>query len=98
TLPVLEAAHIIPYSEKGPHIVTNGLLLKSDFHTLFDDGYITVTNDYQVEVSKRLHGDYGNGKDYYKYHGQKLVVLPDQVQQMPDYKFLEWHNEHVYLG
>lgn len=98
TLPVLEAAHIIPYSDKGPHIVTNGLLLKSDFHTLFDDGYITVTNDYHVEVSKRLHGDYGNGKDYYKYHGQKLVVLPDQVQQMPDYKFLEWHNEHVYLG
>ncbi|MDD4476248.1 MAG: HNH endonuclease [Eubacteriales bacterium] len=95
---MLEAAHIIPYSDNGPHIVTNGLLLKSDFHTLFDDGYITVTNDYQVEVSKRLHEDYGNGKDYYKYHGQKLVVLPNQVQQMPDYKFLEWHNEHVYLG
>lgn len=98
TLPVLEAAHIIPCSDKGPHIVTNGLLLKSDFHTLFDDGYITVTNDYHVEVSKRLQEDYGNGKDYYKYHGQKLFVLPDQVQQMPDNKFLEWHNEHVYLG
>ena len=98
TLPVLEAAHIVPYSDKGPHIVTNGLLLKSDFHTLFDDGYITVTNDYHIEVSKRLREDYGNGKDYYKYHGQKLVVLPDQVQQTPDYKFLEWHNENVYLG
>lgn len=98
TLPVLEAAHIIPYAEKGPHIVTNGLLLKSDFHTLFDDGYITVTNDHHVEVSKRLHEDYGNGKDYYKYHGQKLVVLPDRNQHKPDSKFLEWHNEHVYLG
>jgi putative restriction endonuclease len=98
TLPVLEAAHIIPYSDKGPHIVTNGLLLKSDFHTLFDDGYITVTNDYHVEDSKRLRENYGNGKDYYKYHGQKLVVLPDQVQQTPDYKFLEWHIENVYLG
>lgn len=98
TLPVLEAAHIVPYSDKGPHIVTNGLLLKSDFHTLFDDGYITVTNNYHIEVSKRLREDYGNGKDYYKYHGQKLVVLPDQVQQTPDYKFLEWHNENVYLG
>lgn len=27
TLPVLEAAHIIPNAENGPHIVTNGLLL-----------------------------------------------------------------------
>lgn len=98
TLPVLEAAHIIPYAAKGPHIVTNGILMKSDFHTLFDDGYITVNNDYHVEVSKRLFEDYGNGKDYYKYHGQKLFTLPNQVQQMPDCKFLEWHNEHVYLG
>lgn len=98
TLPVLEAAHIIPYSKDGQHIVTNGLLLKSDFHTLFDDGYITVTNDYHVEVSRRLYADYGNGKDYYKYHGQKLIVLPEQSREMPDNKFLEWHNENIYLG
>ena len=88
----------MPYAENGPHIVTNGLLLKSDFHTLFDDGYITVTNKFNVEVSKRLQRDYGNGKDYYKYHGQKLLILPNQEQQMPNRLFLEWHNEHVYLG
>jgi len=98
TLPVLDAAHIMPYADKGPHIVPNGLLLKSDFHTLFDDGYITVTNNYHVEVSKRLHEDYGNGKIYYKHHGQKLLILPNQEQQKPDRKFLDWHNEHVYLG
>ena len=63
TLPVLEAAHIRPYSVNGPNSVNNGLLLKSDFHTLFDDGYITVSPDLHVEVSNRLHDDYGNGKD-----------------------------------
>ncbi len=97
TLPVLEAAHIMPYSEEGPHLVTNGLLLKSDFHTLFDDGYITLTKDYKIEVSHRLHDDYGNGKDYYKFHGKDLLILPEQ-QQRPDPKFIEWHNEHIYLG
>jgi putative restriction endonuclease len=65
---------------------------------LFDDGYITVANDYHVEVSRRLYADYGNGKDYYKYHGQNLVVLPEQSREMPDNKFLEWHNENIYLG
>jgi putative restriction endonuclease len=35
-LPVLEAAHIRPYVEMGPHRVDNGLLLRSDLHTLFD--------------------------------------------------------------
>jgi len=98
TLPVLEAAHIIPYSNNGAHSVTNGLLLKSDFHTLFDDGYITVTKDYHVEVSKRLHEDYGNGRDYYKYHGQKLITIPNDRQQLPSQLTLEWHNEHIFLG
>ena len=98
TLPVLEAAHIKPYKDNGPHLITNGLLLKSDFHTLFDDGYITLTKDYRIEVSHRLHDDYGNGKDYYKYHGQQILILPNQEYQRPDAKFIEWHNEHVYLG
>ena len=98
TLPVLEAAHIIPFADNGPHEVSNGILLKSDFHTLFDDGYITFTKDYKVEVSSRLHDDYGNGKDYYKFHGQRMLILPDRVDFRPDPRYLEWHNENVYLG
>lgn len=98
TLPVLEAAHIMPYAENGPHLVSNGLLLKSDFHTLFDDGYITLTKDYRIEVSHRLHEDYGNGKDYYRFNGQPIMILPGQPTQRPDVRFIEWHNENVYLG
>lgn len=98
TLPVLQAAHIMPYANNGPHAVTNGLLLKSDFHTLFDEGYITITKDYRVEVSSRLHNDYGNGKDYYKFHGQRLLILPDNEVQLPAKQYLEWHNENVFLG
>ncbi len=98
TLPVLEAAHIMPYSENGPHLVRNGLLLKSDYHTLFDRGYITITKDYRIEISKRLHDDYGNGHDYYAHNGQPLLILPQKACQRPDPAFLEWHNEHVFLG
>ena len=98
TLPVLEAAHIKPVSENGPYTANNGLLLKSDFHTLFDDGYITIDPDYRIDVSKRLHDDYGNGKDYYKYHGQKLMIVPEDINNRPSKEYLEWHNENVFLG
>lgn len=98
TLPVLEAAHIKPYAQEGPHDVKNGLLLRSDMHTLYDDGYITIDTDYKIDVSKRLHEDYGNGKDYYKYHGHKLIILPEQNIEMPSKEYLEWHNENVFLG
>jgi putative restriction endonuclease len=32
TLPALEAAHIKPYNDSGPHDVRNGVLLRSDIH------------------------------------------------------------------
>jgi putative restriction endonuclease len=98
TLPVLEAAHIKPYSLEGPHEISNGLLLRRDFHTLFDRGYITVNKDLTVEVSHRIKEDFGNGKEYYAHHGSKLVILPERKEQLPDSRYLEWHNENVYLG
>lgn len=98
TLPVLQAAHIKPYAAEGPHRIDNGLLLRSDLHTLFDDGYITIDNEYRISVSARLHSDYGNGKDYYKYHGKELLILPSSITDRPSREFIEWHNDHVYRG
>ena len=98
TLPVLEAAHIQPFVEHGSHLVPNGLLLRSDLHTLFDEGYLTVTDDLHVEVSKRIREEYENGKEYYKHHGRRLAVVPGQADERPAADFLRWHNEHVYFG
>ena len=53
--PALEAAHIRPFKEEPQHYVRNGLLLRSDIHKLFDAGYVTVTPDYQFEVSDHIH-------------------------------------------
>ena len=98
TLPVLNAAHIKPYSEEGPHVIQNGLLLRTDLHTLFDKGYITIDDKYTINVSDRLRDDFGNGKIYYVHHGQKLTVMPKQAADLPARDFLHWHNEHIYLS
>lgn len=92
TLPVLEAAHIKPYAESGPNFTSNGLLLRSDMHKLFDAGYLTITNDYKVEVSRRLKEDFQNGKEYYQYHGKDLAVLPARELDKPSTKYIDWHN------
>ena len=73
TLPVLEAAHIKPYALQGPHRVSNGILLRSDLHKLFDLGYITVTPELKLEVSPRLKTEWQNGREYYAHHGQPLT-------------------------
>ena len=93
TLPVLEAAHIKPYSMNGPHRVNNGILLRSDLHKLFDLGYVTVTPDLRLEVSARLKAEWQNGREYYAHHGQSLRFHPTDPGSRPGREFLTWHNE-----
>lgn len=92
TLPVLEAAHIKPYSKSGPHFISNGLLLRSDLHKLFDSNYITITKDFKIEVSKRIKEEFENGREYYQYHGKDLNFLPQNHRDKPNELYIEWHN------
>jgi putative restriction endonuclease len=98
TLPVLEAAHIKPYALNGPHSISNGLLLRSDFHKLFDTGYLTVTNNFKVEVSKRIKEEFENGREYYQFHGKELLYLPAYEKERPRTEFIQWHNENIFKG
>jgi len=95
TLPVLEAAHIKPFAKSGPHKISNGLLLRSDLHKLFDLGYMTITNAYAVEVSKRIREEFENGRDYYAMHGSSLN-LPSNSLYIPSREYIEWHNQEIY--
>jgi len=96
-LPVLEAAHIKPFAENGPNRVDNGLLLRADIHNLFDSGYLTITPAYRIEVSRRIREEFENGKEYFKFHGQNLTVLPSRSEEHPRREFLEYHNSK-FLG
>jgi putative restriction endonuclease len=97
TLPVLEAAHIRPYSRDGTHEINNGLLLRTDLHKLFDRGYVTVGPDQRFEVSSRIKEEFENGRDYYALHG-KPIRLPKEPTLQPSPTALAWHREKVYLG
>ncbi len=52
--PVLQAAHIRPVAKGGEHRLDNGLLLRSDVHTLFDRGYLGVDPQHRLPVSRWL--------------------------------------------
>lgn len=98
TLPVLESAHIQSYSQSGPHVISNGILLRSDMHKLFDNGYITITQDLKVEVSSRIKEEFLNGKEYYQYHGAKLKNIPLVDYNRPNKQYVDWHNSNIFKG
>lgn len=97
SLPALEAAHIKPYACEGPHDIANGLLLRADLHRLFDQGYITVTPELRLEVSRRLREDFSNGRSYYPLHGLR-IRCPEAEGDRPGRGYLQWHCENVYVG
>lgn len=93
TLPVLEAAHIQPFSQAGPNSLANGLLLRSDLHKLFDRHYLTIdADDRTIHVSSRIREEFSNGKEYYKFDKQPLAVLPQNRLDQPARQYLQYHN------
>jgi putative restriction endonuclease len=93
--PVLQAAHIRPVTAGGEHRLDNGLLLRSDVHTLFDRGYLAIDPHYRLLVSPRLRQDFQNGDHFYARAGQ-IIELPEYRADRPNRNFVEWHLDEVF--
>ena len=96
--PVLETAHIKPVAHGGQHRLDNGLLLRSDIHTLFDRGYMAIRPDsLKVLVSGKLKDDFDNGEPYYPLR-DAVISKPTREIDRPAREFLEWHVDTVFRG
>jgi putative restriction endonuclease len=93
--PVLQAAHIKPLPSGGEHRLDNGLLLRSDVHTLYDRGYLGVDPKHRLLVSPRLRAEFGNGEQFYTRVGQPIAV-PEHRTDRPNREFLEWHLDTIF--
>lgn len=85
---ILEAAHISPYRGEHTNTPSNGLLLRSDIHTLFDLHAITVLPDLTVRVAPDARTE-----PYAAYEGRPLVSIPKRMRDRPSHKVLAKHNE-----
>jgi predicted restriction endonuclease len=85
---LLEAAHIVPYRGDDTNRVDNGLLLRSDIHTLFDCGLITVDHRaLKIQVSERLRPT-----GYWKLNSKPLRA-PTSHHDRPSSAALKFHCE-----
>jgi putative restriction endonuclease len=95
-VPVLQAAHIKPIGAGGENRVDNGLLLRSDVHTLFDRGYLGLhPRRYELLVSPALRREWDNGEEFYTRAGD-VVDLPERRVNRPNREFLTWHVDTVF--
>jgi predicted restriction endonuclease len=83
---VLEAAHIQPYLGPNTNHVTNGLLLRSDLHTLFDLHLIAINpSNWTVVVSGSIRD-----QEYTRFHGEP-VALPKDPSCCPNNRVVMDH-------
>ena len=94
--PVLEAAHVRAVAAGGEHRLDNGVLLRSDMHTLYDRGFLSLDDDRRLLVSGELRDRFGNGEWLYARVGQEIRVPAREVDR-PGRDHLAWHRESVFL-
>lgn len=94
----LVASHIVPWKEDelnrlNPH---NGLCLNSIHDRAFDRGFITITPNFKIKISKYFE-DYSTDNavlDLFFKYDNLPVILPDRF--LPSQVFLDYHYENIF--
>lgn len=86
-LPILEAAHIHPYKGQHTNVASNGLLLRTDIHTLFDL-YLVAINPSTMTT---LIAPALSATEYSMLAG-KSVRIPETLADRASIEALDWHR------
>jgi putative restriction endonuclease len=89
---VVEASHIVPWSENHDDRPTNGLCLCRLCHWSFDEGLMSVGKKYEVLVSKRVRIDQ-NIPGHVLTLQDRPIFKPDQEFYWPEQQNLTWHRK-----
>jgi len=99
----VEAAHIVPYSQRGKNDIWNGLSLCHLHHWAFDAGWFSLSDDYSIIISPKfdsipegygLMGDYNFISDVIK--ERKEIHLPNNKELYPHHVSIKWHRQHLF--
>ncbi len=95
---LLNASHILPWATDvtnrlNPH---NGLCLNVLHDRAFDRGFITVTPNYNINISPSINAflDYKSVSDYFSCYQNQKIILPNRF--LPEKSFLEFHNQNIF--
>ncbi|MCF0057683.1 HNH endonuclease [Dyadobacter sp. CY356] len=93
---LIDACHIVPFSESYNDTVSNGIALCPNLHRAFDRGLISIDENYQVRVSKV----FSEGESDYSIRkfDEKTIGLPKDHNFWPNVENFIWHRRNVFKG
>ena len=93
---MIDACHIIPFSESYDDTISNGLALCPNLHRAFDRGLISIDDQYQVLVSSKFIE--AESSFSLKQFSGKAIAAPAEMQFLPSLKNVQWHRKNKFLG
>ena len=94
---VVEAAHVKPWSQSHDDNPTNGMSLCRLCHWSFDEGLMSVNENLEVMVSKRVTTE-KNFPGHILTLSDRGIFKPDENIFWPGQENLEWHRDRVFLS
>lgn len=94
---LVDACHIVPFSQSGNDSIKNGIALCPNLHRAFDRGLISVDGDYRMIVSSRFVEDESHPYSLRALSGQR-IRLPFGDTYQPNKENFLWHRKHRFRG
>jgi len=88
---MIDACHIVPFSEAYDDTLTNGIALSPNLHRAFDRGLIAISDDYSVLVKRNFIENSKSVFNLTQFEHQK-ILLPKHETHYPALENLQSHR------
>lgn len=92
TAAMVDACHIVPFSESHDDTISNGIALCPNLHRAFDRGLISISDNYEVVLSSSFVEDTKSSYSISQFEG-KQINLPNSKELYPSLENFKAHRE-----
>lgn len=92
----LDAAHVKWWSMDSPDTIDNGVCLCSLHHKLFDQGVLSVTEDWLITVSGDFVGRSASARTHVLSLANRPATPPQALYSPPKPAYITWHQHEVF--
>jgi putative restriction endonuclease len=89
---MVDACHIVPFSEGYDDTLTNGIALCPNLHRAFDRGLISISNDYTILINRNFVENQKSVFNISQFVG-KQIFLPYAEELYPDLENIAVHRK-----
>jgi putative restriction endonuclease len=89
---MVDACHIVPFSEGYDDTLTNGIALCPNLHRAFDRGLISISDDYKILVNRNFVENQKSAFNLTQF-AEKQIFLPYAEELYPDLGNIAVHRK-----